>query len=450
MKAGCLFAAGLIALAGWNAEAAAGPLGPGDKCAGIGLVRPPGGLYGSIYVVEQKTPTGSTYRRAGYLPSGISILLHEPPESAGKRTRDRQCMFSYRGAVSGFVERRHVVSLDAIAAAMGIDLAKVAGFVAPANPAPESRLKLYKSAALSEDEVLADLGRNDTAVIFLMAEDDIEDADALKVVLVKEPLSNKPERIEAFIKTTEDRCCDPDGTYRIFNPRFSGRPTPVRSVSEENGFKAYLLSVFKDASDKIGAAVNEQLAEIEKLKGCQAAAEVVLKLELKAGFGAGVLSITPTGSGQVKWTKPAGEILQFARVGNREDLALTIRSIAKCSHQYPMYLDQAHIIIGNIGDTEDRSFVVDREEFFQAAEGDQILSALKKDSIRLNTGRPIAHLFVVPRRNGQTSAFYFTLFDRFDRFIADHVFGIKNMAIDRYDRVPIILLTAETLSLWQN
>src|SRR2546428_10594070 len=112
-----------------------------DKCEGLVLVRPPNGLFGSIYLNRQPTAAGK-FPRAGYLPSGTVVVVDTPSTDARRINRD-YCAFRYRDAVSGYVRRAHLMLLSSIIAAVGLNQDEIEGFISPADP--ERPLELFKS-----------------------------------------------------------------------------------------------------------------------------------------------------------------------------------------------------------------------------------------------------------------------------------------------------------------
>lgn len=415
------------------------------KCSGVAVVRPPGGLYGSIYLSDRKERDGS-FVRAGYLPSGVAVLLDSPPTDAPDSIKKAYCAFSYRQAMGGMLARRHIVPVEPLALAAGLKLEDIRGFVAPANPEPDGRLKLYGTTKLADDEVVAEFGRNDLAVIFLL-EQLTEDDAPLKVAYLANPAQGSPRILIAYLRPDENRCCSADGTYRIFKPRVNAaKPSPPPGA--DTTVRAYLTAIFDASAEKIRQLFDEKAAQILSLKGCRGSAEFTLKISLKAGLETSLLTITPAGEGKVKWSKPDGEVEQFVTVGRRDDLRLTIHGIAECSVATPNYLKEAHIVIGKGGT---RGFNIDRDGFFERLDDNASLKSLKKKSGNINvaSSRAMSQLFVVPKIRGEQSVFYFTLFDEFERYMSAGVFGPASLTVDKDDEFAILLMLAETVSYWE-
>jgi hypothetical protein len=113
-------------------------------------------------------------------------------------------------------------------------------------------------------------------------------------------------------------------------------------------------------------------------------------------------------------------------------------------------LRQAHIIVGDPTNADKRNFVVDRDEFFDAIEDKPVLEGLRKRSSLINAQRAltVSQLFVVPRVNGLKVSFYYTLFDQFERYMSQDVFGPAALDIDKDDQFALMLETAEAFAYW--
>jgi hypothetical protein len=345
-------------------QADAQQIASGGRCQeGLGLVRPPKGLFGSIYLNDQPTPAGR-FRRAGYLPSGTVVVVSSPSSHAPRVDRN-YCAFGYRGAISGYLRRTHILPLSAIIAAVGLNQAEIEGFISPADP--ERPLELFKTQQLSPDEVEAKLGRGDNAIILQRSNraptDD--EATALEVEYISDPSS--PNLRRAYVRIEDNRCCSAEGTYRIFRPSIS-RPAAVSSTSEAGStwldrLVNWASAAFKEQAGKIKEVIVQKIHEVQALAGCGAKATVKLNLELKAGLSLGSFGISSAGAGEVEWEKPKDKAHQFTQFGQGDNLKLRVAGVATCFGDDIAYLESAHIIAddanGNI-----RHFIVNRDEFF--------------------------------------------------------------------------------------
>ena len=432
------------------------PIGPNDQCVGPALVRPEGGLYGTIYFSDVANDSGGFPRR-GYLPSNMVVVIDDPPPERKGKFHDRYCHFNYRNVISGYLERINLISLTGIANSVGLNIDNVAGFVGAANPQPDKRLRLYRTDRLADNDVIKDLGRNDAAIIFLLAQNPTPDTGALKVVHIADP--DRPAITEAYIRASEDRSYVREdgsinfgGTFRVYKPRLDKAYASIVMPAQAGGASEYLQYILEATVSKIKQAIGNVENAGEKLTNmtkCQEEETITLESSLKSDLGSSMLSFGAAGKGEVKWTKPAGEVEQFAHIGERDEFRLIVHGIAACSKEVPAYLSQAHIVIAGDDDAEKGNFIVDRDEFFIAVHGDPIPENFKDKASLVNLQRPLSQLFVVPRIDGETSPFYYSFFDRVERYMDENVFGARQLNISSEDKFALTLLIAESLGYWQ-
>jgi hypothetical protein len=329
---------------------------------------------------------------------------------------------------------------------LGLTREQLHGFVAPSSP--EVPLLLYKSDDLAESDVIARLGRGDTAVVLLLKQTPQEEVSApIEVAWVQDPFGPKPEISRVFLNPDDDRCCNAEGSYRIYNPILNPLAAASPKISSDASFRAYAHAVFEGATQFIEKEFSRVSQQIIRLKTCEAAADFTLKLALKANIGSFV-TLGPSAEGQIKWEKPKGRVEQFAHLGRRNDLGLTVRSIAKCNSEVPVALMQAHVVVGGIG-SEKGDFRLDRVEFIDNMEGYPTLNKIKKEPSRTNARGPVSPLVVVPRLNGDKTSFYYELFEHYERFMWDAVFAQRPLPIANDDRFTLTLMIAEYFALWQ-
>jgi hypothetical protein len=449
-----LFGATLFLCLSGNA-ALSRPVGPGDPCAGPALVRAQGGLYGTIYLSDQANAAGANPRR-GYLPSNMTIIIDDPPPELKGEFRRKYCHFNYRSVISGYLERNNLIALTGIAKTVGLNIDEMAGFVGPANPEQDKRLRLYRTDGLSDSELIKDLGRNDAAIIFLSAQDPMPDHGVLKVAYIADP--DHPAITEAYIRANENRATigedgaiNFDGTFRVYKPRLNNAYASVVLPELAGSAYEYLQYILKGSATSIKTAIEnaENTAKnIGGLKECQKSVTFKLEFSLKSGLGASILSISATGSEEVEWKKPEGKVEQFVHIGGRDDLQLTVHGIVACSDEAPAYLSQANFVIAGAGNAEKGSFTIDRNEFFIMTAGTPIPDNFKDMASVVNLQRPLSQMFVVPRINGEKSPFYYTLFDRIEQYMDQKVF-IEPLEISSDDKFALTLLIAQSLGYWQ-
>lgn len=451
-----LFIGATLSLCLASGSSLARPIGPGDKCTGPALIRPEGGLYGTIYFSDQANALGR-YPRRGYLPSNMVVMIDDPPATQRANFIRRYCHFNYRDVISGYLERKNLIALTEIAKSVGLDAHEIYGFVGPTNPAPDKHMRLYRTDKLSNDEVIADLGRNSVAVVFLLKGSPTADADALKVAYVADP--DHATITPAYINASKNRGLINDdgsmnfeGAYRIYRPRAAHPAASNSAVMKPARLYEYLHDILNAPLDKIKGAIESAKDKVEKvagLKECRKKVSIGLEFALKSGLGASLLSVSASGKEAVVWTKPAGQVEQFATIGSPNDISITAHGIAGCSFDAPAHLDQAHIVVAGPDNSNKGGFTLDRNEFFSTIEGGPIPNSLKSRSSLVNLKRPISQLFVVPRVNGERSPFYYTLFDRIERYMDLNVYPFGTVDLSSDDRFALTLLVAQSFSYWQ-
>jgi hypothetical protein len=431
-------------------------MGPSDECTGAALVRPDGGLYGTIYVSDIANDSGRFPRR-GYLPSNMVVIIDAPPSELKAKFRDQYCHFNYRNVISGFLARKNLIALTGIAKGVGLNIDQVQGFVGAANPEPDKRLRLYRNDRLTDDGVIKDLGRNEAAIIFLPIQNVAPDSDALKVIHIADP--DRPTITEAYIRASEDRdqvtelgSNNIGGTFRVYKPRLDRIGTSFAIPAQASSAYEYLQYILKGTVATIKNTFDQVENGAEKLANmtqCRKKEVITLEFSLKSGLETSILSIGATGEKKVEWTKPEEEVEQFVNIGGRDDFRLVVHGIAACSEDAPAYLSQAHFVIAEGDNVEKGNFIVDRNEFFIATRGDPIPENFKDRASLVNLQRPLSQLFVVPNINGETSPFYYTLFDRIEHYMGVKVFDIRLLNISNEDKFALTLLIAESLSYWE-
>jgi hypothetical protein len=197
---------------------------PGERCEGLAIVWPPGKDPGSIYVGSRLIATSEryggevriveSYQRMGYLPSGTVINLEEPPEDTrqGPRLHKTHCGFRFRSAIVGHIDRGHIEKLDNV-----IRLSKMnrddIGFISPADY--EKVLELYKTADFSSSPIDS-FSRTNRVIIIVSRRELNSDSDAVQVQYTTDP--KNPVFAKAYVKVSEDRAHNMDGTFRSFRP----------------------------------------------------------------------------------------------------------------------------------------------------------------------------------------------------------------------------------------
>jgi hypothetical protein len=423
------------------------------NCAGLALVRPQGGLYGTIYMRDQQDKLGR-HGRAGYLPSGMVVTIENPTTNAAE-IADGTCAFHYRNAVRGHIDRGDLFPLTKTLAAAGVNASEIQGFVSPADP--EKRLNLYRSDQVSPDEVIADFGRNDRAVILLTTKNAAGAGDALEVQYVVDATVDKPKLARGYVRAKDDRCCgEGEDTFRIFRPLISkadaNLPPPKDRGAWWDRLVNWASTTFKGKIREVLIASKEELF---KLGNCEVKTSIKLDLSVEGGVGTSAMGVHATGKSEVEWEKASGKVVQFTSIGQRDDLKLSIAGIATCSESNVAYLEHAHIIVGDPTETN-RDFSVGRGEFFRVISENEALKKLEDDSesinLNLDPNRELAQLIIIPRKDGKNSSFYYSLFDQLERYWFKKVLlplKERGFSVEEDDRFAVMLLTAEALAWWQ-
>jgi|SRR6185312_1329096 len=441
-----------------DAQAISRTIGSNEACVGPALVKPEGGLFGALYI----TDASGQFGRSGYLPSNTVVIVDDPPNDY--RGRRQYCHFNYRNIVSGYLARKYLISLPGIAQSVGLDITKIEGFIGPANPAQDKRLRLYRTEQLSTRDEFKDLGRNDSAIIFLLESNRTVGKEALKVGFVAN--ADHPVLTLAYVRASEDRSIlndegesNFDGTFRVYRPQLT-RPYPSTVPPPRSGSPYdYLKHIVRETETKIKATLagtKDALKSIAGLKDCRKRETIKVGLSLKAGADASVLSVAAAGEGSIEWIKPEGEVEQFARIGQRDDFNLTVHGIASCSKDATAYLSQAHVVITGERGIDKGQFLLDSAEFFEKVTNDDggknnpIPANLVKlaSSVNLNRNRTLATLFIVPRKNGDTP-FYYTLFDRIEGYVDEQVFDDGQNKLSDDDKFALVLVIAQFFGHWR-
>ncbi len=207
-------------------------------------------------------------------------------------------------------------------------------------------------------------------------------------------LQSNTKLLTGYLRPEDDRCCDVDGTFRIYVPETRSSRIVVHNGQKENSL-AYIAAVF------VGGTQHFAEEQIRKPGSCDRAVDIKSNTKLKIGFDAWVLGIESSGEGKVEWKKPAGEVEQFASQGRRDDLLLIIHGIAKCDGREPAYLEEADVVIGNPENTKG-GFSIASNGFFEGLEDDPVLKRLKKEDSNINVtkNRPLSQMIVVPKVAG--------------------------------------------------
>ena len=263
---------------------------------------------------------------------------------------------------------------------------------------------------------------------------------------------------EAYIRGNEDRShvsedgsINFDGTFRVYKPRLDQTYASIAAPAQAGSAYEYLRYILNGSVTSIKNALEQTEDAAEKLadlKDCQKKVTFTLKFSLKSGLDIPLLTLAATGEEEVEWTKPEEKVEQFVDIGERDQFRLVVHGIADCSDEVPAYLSQAHIIIAGDDNAADKgSFIVDRNEFFVFTHGDPIPDNFQDKASLVNLQRPLSQLFVVPRINGETSPFYYTLFDRIEQYMDENVFDVRPLKISSEDKFALTLLIAESLGL---
>src|SRR5262249_34544851 len=153
-----------------------------------------------------------------------------------------------------------------------------------------------------------------------------------------------PKFTKAYIKASEDRAHNIDGTFRIFRPYSSS----VAANSFHNSGAVTLdipryLEMMGLPSDKL-ASFLEQLKQYANIGGCDHEEEVTLEGGFKIPF-----FISVGGEAKIKWLKPEGQSRQAAgsRLTNESQLALAGIVVCK-DKKNPSHLESLEIIMREI------------------------------------------------------------------------------------------------------
>lgn len=433
-----------------------------EPCTGIALVRPPNGLYGSIYtaaIPQKNKRTGETrFPRRGYIPSGSVVTLHKSYSASSPDWKRNNCGFSVRNSVYGHLPRTHLIALDTIISGAGLSLKNTGGFIAPANPDLNHRLKLYKTDSLSKKDVIDEFGMNKEVYVILkkkvkrnayMSDGDVP----WEAWYLPNPKKHPEKKITVFIRGNDDRCCDVNGTFRVY------RPTPyAQNFTRKKKYRMapwllYFLPLVLNSAPDVKRALRDFIERKLATNGCRLTAELSAKLNLKAGVDLSFLGITAGLEGEIKWSKPADEVFQFGSSGTSDGLMLKIGATAHCEGSKPAYIEQAHVIADNNGIIA--NLYVSRNEFFEVICREDELKDLRKQSSLVNAPvddfTKLSKLLVVPRKNGSNISFYYKLLDQIERYMSEKIYSqiADEFPFDEDDRFGLMLLLVETLSYWQ-
>jgi hypothetical protein len=97
---------------------------------------------------------------------------------------------------------------------------------------------------------------------------------------------------------------------------------------------------------------------------------------------------------------------------------------------------------------ENRILVVNRDIFFDMINEQDQLKVLEKASRNTNINGPLNPLLIVPKKDGTEKAFYYLLFDQFERYMSQKILGFKDLTISEDDQFALMLLMEEKLSRW--
>jgi hypothetical protein len=376
------------------------------------------------------------------------IQLHAPIAELGAGFRRQHCGFSYRGVVTGHVDRSDVASLSEVLAGLHLEIGDVVAAVAPANP--EAPLTIY--ADPGGQEVAATVTRGDVSPVFVLKGADAENSDYMQVKYVPAGrTANEAEVVTGYIDRTSDRDQSLDGTFRkYYLEQTSQQPRqPLDQPDWVQNLNAFARRLVKAGAESVAIMTGKE--ELAKLAGCMRSGSLTLSVKANGGFTNGFLGASVESDGKLIWTIGPDDLFQFANIGVDGTLLLAISGLAKCKDRSPFYLQDAAILIDSPGSQgQPVSFSIVRDEFYRLVERNEKLKPykLEDESKIANTNGTLNPLLVLPKVDGDSSPLYWAAFDTVEQFMTEHVFDVK--AVPDRDKLAVILLTMQALSLWRS